>query len=360
MTRTTWAPLLLAAAVAMLTACNSTPKAEGSGMLIEPADAQRMGYLSQWATDLAAPQGIEHVAILGDVIITVENSTNLVSAVNLRDGSVRWRRVVGESLSDIFMPTRTDKLILVNSERGYYALDAETGRLVSQHELVGPVSTSPAIANDTAVFGGLTGRVFAQGVNSGFQRWAYQMASGVAVPPILIGNSVVVADTAGNVVAIEAETGTLLWRARAHERVTANLVATTQTVYVPSHDQSFYAINRLNGRDRWVYRAGLPLDQSPKLLGNSLYLPLPRTALVCLDPTTGAEVWRNPTDARPLTLVEQRLLLWTPTSLMYVDNQSGKPVAEVPTDTLSSVLVGPDNSLVLVARNGRLQRLNTR
>lgn len=352
---------LVLAFTGLLSGCAATGTSSGEGPLIDPADAAKLGYTSRWLTDLSVPRGFKYTERLDDLIVTVEPRDNIVSAVALRDGSVRWRRVVGEPLVILSAPTRVPSGILINSENRLYTLAPDTGLLKNMSNLRSPVGDAPAIDGDMAVFGGVAGRVFGHSIAAGTEHWAYQLAGSILVRPIMVSGNAFIADNLGDYVFIRTSDGELIWRGRTHARITADPVASAQTIFVASEDQSLYAINRSTGRDRWIYRARQPLKRNPILVENSIFLPLPGEGLVSIDTLGGTENWRLAnSDATPVLIRGSQLLLFTSRSLFFVDSQSGKLITQVPVQAIQGVIPGPDNSIVLVSTNGRLQRLDPR
>lgn len=346
----------------LLTGCVTTGSTPASGgLIIEPPDALKLGYTSRWLTSLSVPRGFKFAERLDDLVVTVEPNENIVSAVAIRDGSVKWRRVVGEPLVNLNAPTRVSAGILINSENRLYTLSPDTGVLKTMSNLQSPVADAPAVEGDIAVFGGVAGRIFGHSISAGSEHWAYQLSGSILVRPIMVGGNAFLADNMGDYIYIRVTDGEMIWRGRAHARITADPVATAQTIYVASEDQSLYAINRSTGKDRWIYRAKQPLKQNPILLENSIYLPLPGEGLVSIDALSGTENWRiASSDARPIMIRGSQLLLFTPRSLMVIDAQSGKLITQVPVQPIQGVIPGPDNSIVLVSTSGRLQRLDPR
>lgn len=359
MNRRTWG-VLLALSLCFLTGCKSQQAAD-SGLIVDPLDAQKLGFNSRWITDLAIPGGIKYVESLGDVLVTVEDRNNVVTVLAARDGDLMWRRVVGDPQSILSAPVRVDSNIVINSENNLYSLAVDTGQLRAMSNLRSPVADAPAIVGDNAVFGGVAGRVFAHSISAGSERWAYQMPSGILAKPVTVQGNAFIADGIGNYVLLNAADGTLLWRGRTHTRISANPVASGQSFYLASEDQSLYAINRANGRDRWIYRSTSPLTLSPTLLENTIFLPVPGEGLVCIDILNGAELWRLPLhDVQPLLTRGNQILLATKGSLILVDAVTGKITTQAPVERLLTATRGPDNSVILVSTKGRVQRLDPR
>ncbi len=326
MRRSAWA--LLAAFVVLLAAGSRSlaqdQKAEPTATV---GDLHRLGYSLRWATDLDVPQDqqIASVEVLDDVIATLETPSHMLTAVSANDGRLMWRHVVTTSAEELFAPFRTpsrkeidenghliglDKLVMVNSENEIYMFAISDGRAVSSRDLPVAVDNAPAITDNYAIFGSADGEAMAIDLVNGFKRWAYKMpAAAIVARPVIIKPSVFVADVSGIYAMIvaypyspEDVPGLLRWKGRTFDRVETPPAVNNDGIYLASQDQSLYSFNRVNGHDRWIYRAGEPLKLSPVALGNSLYLPLTSGSLLSIDPATGIKSWEFPHLAKPVLL----------------------------------------------------------
>lgn len=356
-----WLILLMVATIA---GCGSRPRgggADGRASLINPMEARQVGYAPRWNTTLALPRGedITHAEVLGDLIVTVEAPSNLVTAMRLRDGEIIWQREVGRRHSRLFHPFRRGDVIYVNSENQVFGLAASSGAVTRLGRLDYPVETGPGVVEDLAIFGSAHRRVFAHHIDANASRWSYEMSAAVRATPTPADNNIVVADANGVTAMLNGITGEPLWRRPSFGAILARPAVSADAVYVASEDQSLYSYNRVTGRDRWApYRAGVRLREDPVVLETSLYLPVPGRGLVSINPDTGRELWVFPERAQPILLREQRLLVNTGRSLAIVDNATGGTLARASTERVQRVLTGPDNSIILIAPDGRVERLD--
>jgi len=331
-----------------------------SGLLIEPADAARIGYAVTWSTDLSVPRRhkLSSVTLLDDMIVTVEAPGNLISAISVRDGSVLWRHVIGASTQNIYTPVRDEERIYINNDTTLFNLSAAHGDVISTANLEEVVSTGPVLIGKHAIFGGSNGVVFAHDVNAGYARWSYQMTDAVAISPMATGQNVFVADSKGIYAALRANDGDLLFRGKTFGPVTAKTAGTRAGIYIASQDQSLYAINRLTGRDKWVHRTATALTEPPVAIGQSVYLPLPGIGLVALSASDGKVLWLTDQPSVPVKTSDGQLLLKTQIGLSLLDERTGRVIDQADTMTLQEILLGPDDSLLIVSPEGRIHRLN--
>ena len=351
----------LLAAIALLAGCQTPAMPTGTGHLIEPDDALRLGYSLGPARNLGLAPGarIDHTVVLDDLLIVVVAPSNRVMAVSLRDGSIVWETTVSSPPHELFRPTRWEDKILINSETRLYALSAETGEQLRDQALEAAVNHGPGMADSLAIFGGIDGRVFAFDARTSSVRWRRDMTGVVLASPAVYRDSVFVSDTNGVGRMLDVASGDTLWRTRTFGRVVAPPAIRRIGLYIASEDQSLYAMSRLDGVDRWVpYRTEEPLRDSPVLIEDLVFITVPGQGLDVLDDSSGERLWRFGAEAQPVAMVKGRLLLNGGDDLFLVDPQNGKVFKQVPVLRLQTVIHLKGDRLVLVSPNGRLLRLD--
>jgi len=354
-------------ALSVATGCSSGDSAtswqrsyDTSGMLIGADASYDLGYHSRWATNLNLSNGKQLAAakILDDILVTVAAPGNLVSAISMRSGKPMWTVIVGTETENLFAPIRYKNAIYVNSETHLYELDAHTGEILSNAPLTETVIGGPILIDDRAIFGSVNGTVFAHSLVSGRYRWKYRLTSRIITPPIAVGLNIFAVDAKGVYVMLFAQDGTPMWKGRTFDAVTVPAASDRVSVYVASRDTALYALKRSTGDDKWKYSAAQPLTLPAKAIGLSVYLPIAGEKLLALDSVDGGVRWELDEPAWPVTIRGDNLLVATSGSLQLIEVDAGRVVQRVPTADLATVLIGPDDSVVLVTAKGRLMRLD--
>ena len=335
-------------------------RASRSGLLIEPADAARLGYAVTWSTGLDVPRrhDISSATVLGDTLFTVEAPGNLVTAVSVRDGEVLWRRVIGQPTENIYPPVRDEEKVYFNNDTTFYTVSMKNGGLIATSQLSHVVETGPVLIDRYAIFGGADGTVYAHDIDTGYAKWSYQLSAGIVVSPVESQQNVFAVDSKGVYASLRADSGELVFRGRTFGSVTASPASTRNGLYIPSHDQSLYAINRVTGGDKWVYRTSRKLTAAPAALSQSVFLPLPGTGMVALNDSDGAERWKTDLQAHGVGVSGNKVLLQYPGGLRWVDEDSGRVLSDAPTMPLQYVIPVEDSGgLLVVSPGGRIHRL---
>lgn len=358
-------PLLtLALVVAGTVGCASgggSGKTGGSrptGHLMEPDAARKIGYVVNWAQDLQVRDRLSHARVLGDVVVTVQQPSNVVSAVDARTGDVRWRRVVGNESDRLRAPGRFGDQVLVATDDRLYRLRVTDGDVLGVDTLEGITTGAPLVVNNIAVFGTIDGTILGHDLNAGYATWRYKLTDRVLVTPVLVGNYAFATDARGTYAMLNPTDGTLIWRGRTFGAISAPPASDQANVYVPSNDRTLYTLNRGTGRDQWVYRANQALTLPPSVYDNLVLLPLPGDGVLAFEAVDGNKRWTSEVRGLPITRRDDAVLLADSDSFWLVRLEDGQTLAEASSLRLKDALEGPEGSLILVAPNGRVLRLN--
>lgn len=340
--------------------CGDWTRRSTSGLLIEPADAAKLGFTVNWSTNLDVPRKrkLASATLLGDTLFTVEAPGNLVTAVSVRDGEVLWRRVIGQPTESIYPPVRDEERVYFNNDTVFFTVAVNSGDLLATSMLSHVVETGPVLIDRYAIFGGADGTIFAHDTDTGYAKWSYLMTAGIVVPPVASQQNVFAADSKGIYASLKAEDGELIFRGRTFGPITASPSSSRTGVYIASQDQSLYAINRVTGGDKWVYRTAQKLTEPPAALGQSVFLPLPGPGLVALDESDGSVKWKSDLDAQAVGISGDKVLLHYPDGLRWVTQDTGRELSDAPTMPLQFVIpLRDEGGLLVVSPGGRIHRL---
>lgn len=120
-----------------------------------------------------------------------------IVALNRNDGTRRWSFHTGGAI--FAQPLLTDRLYCGSADGTMYALDLNSGGLIWKYETTAAIHTTPVQVNDRVLFGGDDKLVYCLGAGDGNVVWSYQTSGIVQSSPIAMGNTFVVANSAGTV-----------------------------------------------------------------------------------------------------------------------------------------------------------------
>jgi outer membrane protein assembly factor BamB len=142
---------------------------------------------------------------------------------------------------------------------------------------------------------GADGRVYRFDGVSGRQAWrvdtGYKLSAGVGVGPGLV----VVGTIKGDVLAFD-HNGTPLWQAKVSSEVLAAPTVTDTAVYVRSGDGRVFALNAVDGKQRWYYQRATPALTVRSAAGvladrGGVFAGFGGGKLVALDASNGGVAW---------------------------------------------------------------------
>lgn len=161
----------------------------------------------------------------------------------------------------------------------------------------------PALADGKLYSAGVDGEVMALDAASGKVLWSQDFKLRFAGGPGVGQGVVVIGGLDGDVVALDAGNGSERWRARASAEVVATPVIGGDTVYVRSNDGRVYAFDINDGKQRWVNDRGtVPLlslrgNASPQLAGDLLLNATDAGKIMAMRTSDGAAAWEQPVTA---------------------------------------------------------------
>ncbi len=337
----------------------------GEELLVDVQTADALGCRIGWQTPLALPDdaSIQSITPLGEMLVVVE-SNGMVDALNRDNGQVRWRQQVGDQLTKLTRPLSYQGDVVICSALYANVLQADQGNLVQRFELRHNANTQPLLYQGTLIFGSPQGIVFGQAVRDGLLMWRYKMTSAIEADMILEQGFVGVADTTGNVAAVNARTGNLVWRRYQPpwSACSNDLVNASGIMLVACSDQKLYAFERNGGGLNWQYLTQHPLTASPTIVNERVLQPTRERGLVCLDLLTGEELWRSQElRGRPFARRGTELLFEEPTptglSIHYADIDTGQLVRTTRLPGVRRILEDEQRAWYLADAAGNIMQL---
>jgi len=344
---------------------NKTNDLPPTGHLIEPEEAAELGYRLNWASpiELLEDQTITSVTSLGDIIITVEDPQNIVTALNASNGELLWKVYIGSELETLYTPSRDGDQIFIHSGTRFFTLDRRNGEVKAVARLAASVASPASYSPDTrlAIMSGSDGMLFAHSVDNNFARWRYRLAERITSSALLVGQDVFAVDAGGTYAMVEGKDGRPIWRNHTIGSVKTTATLVGSDILLASTDGKLYSVNRSTGQDTWQYLgAEQPLTASPLALGRLIIQPLtPNPGLIAIDAIDGKELWRNDISASFVTSRKTDALFFSADKLIAINLETGEVDQQVNTLSLANVVpLDNEGSLLLVGPTGRMLRLN--
>jgi outer membrane protein assembly factor BamB len=130
------------------------------------------------------------------------------------------------------------------------ALNAETGMLIWEHEVTGPVDSSPAVAGDLVFVGLRDGRLLALDRANGKTQWEFSADNLIYSSPTVYRGVAYIGSGDGRVYALDAMTGEERWSYATGAGVSSAPAVHDDVVAVTSQDRHVYILDANTGRHR--------------------------------------------------------------------------------------------------------------
>ncbi len=286
--------------------------------------------------------------VVADGRVFTVDSRNLVTALDARTGHQIWQ--VDLTPSDVSggsgggVAFWHGRLFVATGFAQLVAMNASNGKILWRRTLSGPMRGAPTVR---------AGRVFVITVDdqthclaaaNGQELWTHQGISEQAAllagtSPAVDGNVVVVPYSSGELFALRAENGTVLWQdqlssiSRTGEvgtltDITALPIIDHGRVYAIGHANMMVAIDMRTGRQIWEHEIGG--TDTPWIAGNYLFLITNDNKVLAMNARNGNLVWMT------------QLPKWTDT-----EDQSGPIVWTGPLLASNRLIVAGSNGKVL-------------
>jgi outer membrane protein assembly factor BamB len=236
------------------------------------------------------------------------NNSGVLFAVGTKTGGRAWRwksgrcaasspAVSGQLVIQVFLARRPCNRTGSSLNGLVAAFYAGSGK-VRWKRIIGPSETSPLVAEGRVFVGDWNGNVWALNANTGAVLWRFhaggQVKSGIAYS----SGRLFFGCYDHHVYSLNAHTGRLVWRASAQQRLgsQATFYSTPAVaygrVYIGGTDGKMYSFGAASGKLRWSQSTGGYVYSSPAVWERKVYVGSYDHYFYCLDAATGDVRWR--------------------------------------------------------------------
>ncbi|HVL87045.1 MAG TPA: PQQ-binding-like beta-propeller repeat protein [Candidatus Thermoplasmatota archaeon] len=210
------------------------------------------------------------------------------------DGAVLWKFLAADAIEA--SPAVADGNVFVGDRAGrLYAVNA-SGFPVWNRSLGTSISSSAAVVGGVVYVGsaqaGGAGRLHALRAADGADVWPpFSTPRIVHASPAVAEGRVYFAHEGGEVVALDAATGTRVWNRTLGGDVYSSPTVAEGLLYVGAYDHAVYALNASTGAVAWQRSTGGLVDSTPAVSGGVVYVGSWDHRLYAWDAQTGAPRW---------------------------------------------------------------------
>ena len=246
----------------------------------------------------------DRVFVTADDLRTMGSHDKALLALGLADGHEVWRyETAALRLSPPLL--YAGRVYFAASDRGFHAVDAQSGECYWRVTISSWSRTAPAAAKHLIYFGtqaspGGSGHILAMHAEDGSEAWRVPCA-GTMLSPTVVDDDLYVASWKGTLYALNAQTGEHRWELSIGTHILTPVVALDALVFFGARDRHLYAADREDGKTVWKFRTEGKVRGAPVVSEGVLYLATSDRRggtgkVYAVDAETGEPIWPEPVD----------------------------------------------------------------
>lgn len=342
-----------------------TPEARAAAAPMQADAWTKLGYRIDWRGFATMLPGSRVLSMdqLGDVV-AVQESSGVLSVLEVKTGSTRWSDQVASSLSKYIGNVRDGDRLISSTDAEAFFYDIQTGTLKARQRLAIVSDQRPVKVGEILVYGSASGQVLGHLTLNGFRQWGAMLKGPIQAPPLELSNGrVALVSQGGDVVLLDGSTGLIDVKGQIYAGTEAALATGPDMLYIASLDHSLYAISERSGEVLWRVRTDAPLRTAPVLHEGVVYCDMGNEGMTAFDATTGKKLWNNTAAKGEIVGVRnKRLLGFDGTAAYTLDAGKGTTVESVKLEGVALLKTDKfvDGNLYAASPGGVVTKLATR
>ncbi len=329
--------------------------------------------------------------VVFDNLIYTMDAKALINATDTQGNSI-WKNNLIELFND-FKDTKNRAAGLAVNENSLYATTAfggiiafnnKTGETKWQKIIDSPIRIAPVIADNFLLIQTVDNKIFAYNNNTGEELWKFSVASenttfnSGAVPTYCKEDNVVIAGFSnGEIVVINANTGTPLWSSmlisNKNNKSSTNInsivsypIIEDGVIYAIGNDNLMVALDIQNGEQIWQNEIGAL--QNMLLVGDYIFVMANNNYLYAVNKLTGEVMWD--TNIRNFITEENKIIAYANSPIMInnyilltlsnglvlkINATNGKVVAQMNLqNSISNMPIVANQNIYIISDNAKL------
>lgn len=171
------------------------------------------------------------------------------------------------------------------------ATDLATGKVQWIFPAGGSIENTPALVNDTLIFGSYDGSIYRVRTSDGSLVWKSQVGDGMYSSPLVYENRVYSGTDGSNFYALDLATGKVVWKLE-RNTTQASPAGDQGKVFIGMHDGHVYALDAVTGNVVWSYDTASQIHASPMIFDGKVFIATRGGELFAFDEASGALLWK--------------------------------------------------------------------
>jgi glucose dehydrogenase len=203
-------------------------------------------------------------------------------AIDAASGKTAWKRNLHAHLESSPLAVGGN-LYLGDDKTNLVSLQASDGKVRWQFNSPGAIKASPSYHDGKVCVADYQASMYCVDANNGRVLWRTNTSKvppfgdgGFYSSPAIAFGHIYAARDDGTVYAFDEKTGKVDWFFPTHNFIygspaVAHVPGTPPSVYIGSYNEHFYALDALNGKQRWRFNVGGPVPGTAVVIGHTVY-----------------------------------------------------------------------------------------
>lgn len=266
-------------------------------------------------------------SILGIPAFFLPNLRGLVTQVNPQRPEIVWIfRAPRPLVSPVFLGSQA--LYVFDESQTLHCLNKD-GQKIWQRSFDSAITSAVKEAGGRVYLGTESGEFIALNADSGEILWSQKVPGAIRSNPVAAKDQIIFGCDDQSIYLLNSQ-GALVNRFPAQGGIGPSLFVENGVLYFGTDDQMFYSLDLRTRRLRWKVKIGGVAVTVPMVRGKRLFFVGSNNILYCLNKRNGTILWWRTIPARttfPIAVIDKRILVTSMSTLMVsFDLESGQPL----------------------------------
>ena len=220
----------------------TSPAIYGENILIAAVDGVFYS-LNKYGTknwDFITGSKIYSTPAVSEKNVVFSGSDGIVYCLDCETGNLKWKL---ETEYNIFSSPMiyNNCVYFGNSNGDIYSVFLDSGETIWKNNIGSEIMASPVTDGRRIIFGSDTGFLNAFSIDGNFL-WKKKLKTLFRIPPVICGKYCYIGDLYGNLYAVQADNGEIVWETNFEGRIKTALVIVDKKLYVSAEDNKLFCL----------------------------------------------------------------------------------------------------------------------
>jgi eukaryotic-like serine/threonine-protein kinase len=225
------------------------------------------------------------------------------------------------------------------------------GRTLADKEISGRVMTEMLMIENNIYF--ITERGLLYKFNQiGEQLWIKDIKESVHSSPVSDGKVIFISTDKGDILALDAEDGKILYRKKMGSAITSGMTVYKQNLFFGNVRGVLFSVNKNDGEINWQFNSGFKITATPVIKNDEIFIVNLAGNIHSVNASSGKENWKDSTggvlNSTPLLAENTLIIPDLKNRILFSDTKNGKikKILDLPNRAKLSPVI-TDNILII-------------